>query len=77
LSGKVAGIETIAARECIGERSARMGLSLAFLAPDIVQAAVDGTLPRSLGVSRLTDMPASWGDQRRAIGIPPRRLVSA
>jgi DNA invertase Pin-like site-specific DNA recombinase len=77
VSGKAAGIETIAARECIGERSVRMGLSLAFLAPDIVQAAVDGALPRGLGVSRLTDMPAGWGDQRRAIGIPPRRLASA
>jgi hypothetical protein len=77
VSGKVAGIESIAAHECIGERSVRMGLSLAFLAPDIVQAAVDGTLPRGLGVSRLTDMPAGWADQCRAIGIPPRRLASA
>jgi len=48
-----------------------MGLSLAFLAPDIVQAAVDGTLPRGLGVSRLMDMPPSWADQRQALGIAP------
>jgi hypothetical protein len=38
ISGKVEGIEAIAAREGVSERSARMGLSLAFLAPDIVQA---------------------------------------
>jgi hypothetical protein len=43
--------------------------SLAFLAPDIVQAAVDGTLPRGLGLSRLLDMPASWVHQRSTIGI--------
>ena len=72
ISGKVEGIEAIAAREGVSERSARMGLSLAFLAPDIVQAAVDGTLPRGLGVSRLMDMPPSWADQRSIIGIAPR-----
>jgi site-specific DNA recombinase len=72
VSGKVAGIEAIAAREGLGERSARMFLSLAFLAPDIVQAAVDGTLARGFGVSRLTDLPAVWADQRKAIGIAAR-----
>ena len=71
IAGSVEGIEAIAAREGVSERSARMGLSLAFLAPDIVQAAVDGTLPRGLGVSRLMDMPPSWADQRLALGIAP------
>ena len=66
------GVATIANREGVSERSARMGLSLAFLAPDIVQAAVDGILPRGLGVSRLMDMPPSWADQRSIIGIAPR-----
>jgi site-specific DNA recombinase len=72
-SRKVVGVEAIAAREGVSERSARMGISLAFLAPDIVQAAVDGTLPRGLGVSRLMDMPPSWADQRSTIGIAPSR----
>jgi site-specific DNA recombinase len=70
-SRKVVGVEAIAAREGLSERSTRMGLSLAFLAPDIIQAAVDGTLPRGLGVSRLMDMPPSWADQRSTIGIAP------
>ena len=61
ISGKVVGIEAIVAREGVTERSARMGLSLALLAPDIVQAAVEGTLPRGLGVSRLMDMPPHLG----------------
>jgi site-specific DNA recombinase len=73
ISGKVEDIEAIAAGEGVSERLARMGLSLAFLAPDIVQAAVDGTLPRGLGVSRLVDMPPSWADQRSTIGIAPSR----
>ena len=68
ISGKVEGIEAIAAREGVSERLARMGLSLA---PDIVQAAVDGTLPRGLGVSRLMDMPPSWAEQRQTLGIAP------
>jgi hypothetical protein len=37
ISGKLEGIEAIAAREDVSERSARMGLSLAFLAKDIVE----------------------------------------
>jgi site-specific DNA recombinase len=71
ISGKVEGIEAIAARKGVGERSARMGLSLVFLAPDIVEAAVDGTLPRGFGVSRLMDMPPNWAEQRQALGIAP------
>ncbi|HEY1944750.1 MAG TPA: hypothetical protein VGH40_21765 [Roseiarcus sp.] len=46
-----------------------MTLSLAFLAPDIVKTAVDGKLPRGFGVSRLTDLPANWNEQRRAMGL--------
>jgi DNA invertase Pin-like site-specific DNA recombinase len=69
VSGQAASIEAIAAREGLNERSARMTLSLAFLAPDIIKAAVDGTLPRGLGLSRLLDMPASWAEQRRATGL--------
>jgi hypothetical protein len=69
VSGDAADIEAIAVREGISERSARMSLSLAFLAPKIVQAAVDGTLPRGLGVSRLTDLSPIWAEQHRAIGI--------
>ena len=68
-SGAVADIETIAAREGLSERSVRMMLSLAFVAPDIVQAAVDGTLPRGFGVSRLTNLPADWTKQRQALGL--------
>ena len=56
-------------REGLPERSARSILSLAFLAPDIVKAAVMGTLPRGFGVSRLIDLPASWAEQRRTLGL--------
>ncbi len=46
----------------------RMTLSLAFLAPDIVKAAVEGRLPRGYGLKRLVDLPMAWPDQWRALG---------
>jgi hypothetical protein len=65
-------LELIAAREGLPERSARSILSLAFLAPDIVKATVNGTLPRGFGVSRLIDLPTKWAEQRRALGLSAR-----
>ena len=56
-------VEAIASREGKTERSIRMTLSLAFLAPDIVKAAIDGRLPRGFGLKRLVDLPTSWSDQ--------------
>jgi len=56
-------------REGIPERSARSIISLAFLAPEIVRGAVDGTLPRGFGVSRLIDLPARWTAQRSLLGL--------
>ncbi len=46
-------IELIAAREGKSERSIRMTLSLAFVAPLIVAAALEGRLPRGFGSKRL------------------------
>jgi len=67
VTGKTADIEDIAVREGRSERSVQMTLSLAFLAPDIVEAAIMGTLPRGLGVTRLVDMPPSWPAQRHTL----------
>jgi len=62
-------LAAIAARENRSERSVRMILSLAFLAPDIVKAAIDGTLPRGHGLSTLTDLPMDWTEQRKVVGL--------
>jgi hypothetical protein len=40
-----------------------MTISLAFLAPDLVKAAIDGRLPHGMGVARLCDLPAEWSRQ--------------
>jgi hypothetical protein len=62
-------LETLALREGKTECSVRMILSLAFLAPDIVKAAVEGRLPRGYGPKRLVDLPMTWPDQWRALGL--------
>jgi hypothetical protein len=40
-----------------------MTLSLAFLSPTIVKAAVEGALPGGLGVASLTELPGDWERQ--------------
>jgi site-specific DNA recombinase len=62
-------LESIASREGKSERSIRMTLSLAFLAPEVVKAAVEGRLPRGFGLKRLVDLPVAWPDQWRALGL--------
>jgi site-specific DNA recombinase len=69
LSGPPDTIESIAAREGKSERSIRMTLSLAFLSPDLVKAAIDGRLPRGFGLTRLIDLPMAWLDQWEALGL--------
>jgi site-specific DNA recombinase len=44
-------------------------MSLAFLAPDIIEAAIKGTLPRRIGIIRLTNLPPSWQKQREMLGL--------
>lgn len=46
-----------------------MTLSLAFVAPPIVKAAIEGRLPRGFGVKRLIDLPMAWPQQWRALGL--------
>jgi site-specific DNA recombinase len=69
LSDPCQTLESLASREGRTVRSIRMTLSLAFLAPDIVKAAVEGRLPRGFGLKRLVDLPMAWPDQWRALGL--------
>jgi hypothetical protein len=70
-TGRARDTREIARREGYSERSVRMTLSLAFLSPTIVQAAVDGTLPDGHGVSTLLELPVDWQKQME-IMAPPR-----
>ena len=62
-------VEQIAAREQCSIRQVNMTISLAFLAPRLVQAAVEGRLPRGIGVTRLRDAPAEWSRQYAMLGL--------
>ena len=62
-------IELLAAREGKTERWIRRTLSLAFLCPTLVSAAIDGRLPRGFGVKRLMDLPMAWPNQWSALGL--------
>ena len=62
-------IGSLAAREGKTERWIRRTVSLAFLCPALVKAAIDGRLPRGFGVKRLMDLPMAWPDQWSALGL--------
>jgi hypothetical protein len=59
----------IAKREKCSVRKVNMTISLAFLAPDLVKAAIDGRLPHGMGVTRLADLPAEWSEQHQILGL--------
>ncbi len=69
VSGAVTDTTEIAVRERYSVRSVTMTVSLAFLAPSLVKAVLQGTLPRGVGYARLCDLPAEWPRQYRALGL--------
>ena len=74
----VAPLEPMIGREAIeafrrvacSVRKVNMTISLAFLAPDLIKAAIDGRLPHGMGVACLTDLPAEWSRQHEMLGLP-------
>jgi hypothetical protein len=69
ISDPAATTESIAEREGCSARKVNMTISLAFLAPDLVKAAIEGRLPHGMGVARLRDMPGEWSRQHQALGL--------
>jgi DNA invertase Pin-like site-specific DNA recombinase len=66
-----ASVADIAKREHKSERSIRMTLTLALLAPDLAKPAMDGKLPRGFNRTRLVDLPMLWSEQWRTVGLLP------
>lgn len=71
VSGRVTTVAELCDREKCSVRQANMTLSLAFLAPNLVKAAVEGRLPRGIGIERLRDPPTEWRRQFGALGLNP------
>ena len=64
-----ADIATIAKDNNLSDKSIRATLSLVLLAPDIVEAAIEGRLHRGLTVTQMTGLPADWHEQRQVLGL--------
>ncbi len=68
-TGSVRDVEEIAGREKCSVRQINMTISLAFLSSALVKAAIDGRLPRGIGIARLRDAPAEWSRQHAMLGL--------
>ena len=73
VAGRVLDIAEITQREKRSVRSTAMLLSLAFLAPRLVQAIADNRLPRGIALTRLADLPSDWSEQFKALGLQAPR----
>src|ERR1700674_6078075 len=71
VSGRITTIAELCTREKCSVRQVNMTISLAFLAPNLVKAAIEGRLPRGIGVERLRDPSTEWSRQFEALGLNP------
>jgi hypothetical protein len=66
--GRYASVSEMATAEKLDRGYLGRVLQLTLLAPDIVEAILDGRQPPELGLSRLMDpFPADWSEQRQAL----------
>lgn len=66
-NGRANSIAELAKRDGCTAPYISLEISLAFLAPNIVQSIIDGSQPRSLPLQKLKKacpLPISWDDQR-------------
>ena len=64
-------IDGLAQRQNCSVRQINMTLSMAFVAPAIVKAAIEGRLPRGIGIAQLRDASPAWSKQFKQLGLPP------
>jgi site-specific DNA recombinase len=71
VSGSPTDAEQLAKRERCTVRQINLTLSLAFLAPKLVKAAVEGRLHRGINIERLRDPDPNWAKQLHDLGLDP------
>jgi site-specific DNA recombinase len=71
VSGRVTTVAQLCTRQKCSVRQVNMTISLAFLAPNLAKAAVEGRLPRGIGIERLRDLPTEWSRQFETLGLNP------
>jgi site-specific DNA recombinase len=68
--GEYTNTAEIAQRFGLSDAHVRRNLRLVFLAPDVVEAIVEGRQPRTVTVTMLLQpIPLAWADQRAAFGF--------
>lgn len=75
-TGAVNSVVEIATNAGVDDGEVSRVLPLVFLAPDIVEAVLEGRQPATLTaryLKRLKPLPSSWPDQRRVLGFEPAR----
>jgi len=71
LAEEVFGQRALAQKLSLNERCVGRVLQCAFLAPDIVEAIINGRQPSDLTFAKLTrGLPLSWREQRKQLGFP-------
>jgi len=75
MNGTAQGRRSIAAQTGLDERYASRVLDCAFLAPDIVEAILDGRQPHDLTAQNLwRNLPTNWVEQRKRLGFRQIRV---
>jgi hypothetical protein len=73
LEGKSSDQRSLTLHAGVTERYVGLVFGCAFLAPDIVEAILEGSQPRELTFKKLcTSIPLSWAEQRRQFGFPQK-----
>ncbi|MBV9152690.1 MAG: recombinase family protein, partial [Alphaproteobacteria bacterium] len=70
VTGRAASLQPVADREGLTEGYVRRLLPLAFLAPSIVEAILEGEQPVDVTLARLTggiELPLEWAEQQRSL----------
>ena len=71
MTGSITDAVQLAKRERCTTRQINLTLSLAFLAPQLVKAAVEGRLPSGIKIERLRDPDPNWIKQFQGLGLNP------
>ena len=71
IAGSITDAAQLARRERRSMRQINLTLSLTFLSPQLVKAAVEGRLPRGINIERLRDPDPTWSRQLKDLGLNP------
>ena len=67
-------VRQLAARQNLSHRYINRLLPLAWLAPEVVEAIIDGTQLPEVSLDQLTtEFPIDWAEQRRLLALEGRR----